>query len=117
MLNTKAESEEINMDTFVAKLISKAQAESSAGSSKCQKMMVRKNVSSWYPPRLPSKVVPLPVKRRSSRIRSKITFDPNYEPEMINLSDDDEGNAEPVATKAKKGVSKTPKKYTPKVQK
>ena len=71
-----------------------------------KKMMVRKNVPSWYPPRSPSKVVPPLIKQRSSRIRSKITFDPNYEPEMVDLSDDDEGNADPivpsVATKGKK---------------
>ena len=82
-------------------------------------MMARKNVPSWYPPRPPSKVVPPPIKRRSSRIRSKITSDPNYESEMVDFSDDDEGNAYPVVpsviTKGKNGVSKTLKKSAPKV--
>ena len=108
------------MDTFVAEILAKAKAESSVGSSKRQKIMARKNVLLWFPPRPPSKVVPPPIKRRSSRIRSKITSDPNYEPETVNLSDDDEGNADPVVpsvtTKGKKGVSKTPKKSAPKVQ-
>ena len=82
--------------------------------------MARKNVPSWYPSRSPSKMVPPPIKRRSSRIRSKFTSDPNYKSEMVDLSDDDEGNADPivssVTTKGKKGVSKTPKKSAPKVQ-
>ena len=83
-------------------------------------MMTRKNLPSWYPPRPPSKVVTPPIKRRSSRIRSKITSDPNYKPETVDLSDDDEGNTDPVVpsvtTKGKKGVSKTPKKSALKVQ-
>ena len=73
----KAESEEINVDTFVVEIIAKAQEESFAGSSKCQKMMARKNVSSWYPLRLPFKVVSPLIKQGSSRIKSKITSDPN----------------------------------------
>ena len=116
----ESESEGVDVDTFVAEILAKAKAESSAGSSKRQKMMARKTVPSWYPPRPPSKVVPPPIKRRSSRIRSKIPSDPNYEPETVDLSDDDEGNADPVVpsvtTKGKKGVSKTPKKSVPKVQ-
>ena len=119
-LSSETEFEGVDVDTFVAEILAKAKAESSTGSSKRQKMMARKNVPSWYPPRPLSKVVPPPIKRRSSKIRSKITYDPNYEPETIDLSDDDKGNADPVVpsvtTKGKKGVSKTPKKSTPKVQ-
>ena len=58
----EAKFEEINVNTFVAEIIAKAQAESSVGSSKRQKMMKKKNVPSWYPPRPPSKVVSPPIK-------------------------------------------------------
>ena len=105
-LDAEQESEEINVDTFVAEILAKAQAESSASLLKRQKMMARKKVPSWYPLRPSSKVVPLPIKRRSSRIKSKITSDPNYELEMVNLSNNDEGNTDlvvpSVTTKGKK---------------
>ena len=72
------------------------------------------------PPRPPSKVVPPLIKWQSSRIRSEITSDSNYESEMVDLSDDDEGNVDPVVpsvtTKGKKGVFKTSKKSALKVQ-
>ena len=62
-LGSETESEEIDVDTFVAEIFTKARAETSAGSSKRQKMMVRKNVPPWYHLRPPSKVVPPPIKR------------------------------------------------------
>ena len=61
-LSVEAESEEIDVDIFVAEILAKAQEESSAGSLKRQKMMAKKNIPSWYPPRPSSKVVPPPIK-------------------------------------------------------